>query len=266
MPRVLVTGANGFVGRAAVPALSAAGYDVHAVSRDQADLLDPHAAEELIREHRPSHLLHLAWTTEHGRYWEDPANEAWVDASRRLVAAFSAAGGRRAVLAGTCAQRAWPDTLYARSKNEASTSFAATGLLLFPYGPFESAERLIPSVTLSLLAGEEARTTPGKQVRDFIHVDDCGRALAALVDSGVEGDVEIGTGDGTPVAEVAQTIARLLGREELLRVGAIPSDDESRVVADTTRLREEVGFTPQWELDDGLRETVEWWRQRTRRR
>jgi nucleoside-diphosphate-sugar epimerase len=272
--RTLVTGASGFVGRAAIGALGAAGYEVHAVSRGRredadwhlADLLEPHAAEELMRATRPTHLLHLAWTTEHGRYWEDPANLAWVEASRRLVDAFSEAGGERAVLAGSCAQRAWPDTLYARAKKEASGFFAATGLLLFPYGPYESPERLVPSVTLSLLAGEEARTTPGKQVRDFVHVADCGRALAALLDSGVQGDVEIGTGRATSVAEIARTIGRLLGREELLRVGALPGDDESRVVADTARLRDEVGVTPQYGLEEGLRDAVEWWRQRTRRR
>jgi nucleoside-diphosphate-sugar epimerase len=269
-----VTGASGFLGGSAVGALSARGYEVHGVSRGRregpdwhtADLLEPRAAAELIRDVRPSHLLHLAWTTEHGRYWEDPANLAWVQASRSLVDAFLEAGGERAVLAGTCAQRAWPGTLYARAKNEASAFFAATGLLLFPYGRFESPERLVPSTTLSLLAGEEARTTPGRQVRDFIHVADCGRALAALLDSGVQGDVEIGTGRGSAVAEIARTIARLLDREELLRVGALPGDDESRLAADTTRLRDEVGFTPRYELDDGLRNAVEWWRQRTRRR
>jgi nucleoside-diphosphate-sugar epimerase len=272
--RALVTGASGFVGRAATSALAAGGYEVHAVSRDRrggahwhsADLLEPHAAEALMRATRPTHLLHLAWTTEHGRYWEDPANLAWVEASRRLVDAFSEAGGERAVLAGTCAQRAWPNTLYARAKNEASGFFAATGLLLFPYGPYERPERLVPSVTLSLLAGEEARTTPGKQVRDFVHVADCGKALAALLDSGVQGDVEIGTGRGTAVAEIARAIGRLLGREELLRVGALPGGDESRVVADAARLRDEVGVTPRYELEEGLRDAVEWWRQRTRRK
>jgi nucleoside-diphosphate-sugar epimerase len=272
--RALVTGASGFIGRVAIEALAAAGYEVHAVSRGHredpgwhtADLLQPEAAAELVREARPSHLLHLAWTTEHGGFWEDPANRDWVEASRRLVGAFSEAGGERAVLGGTCAQRAWPDTLYARAKNEASGFFAATGLLFFPYGPFESPERLIPSVTLSLLAGEEARTTPGRQVRDFIHVADCGRALASLLDSGAQGDVEIGTGRGAAVVEIARMIAHLLDREELLRVGALPGDDKSRVVADTTRLREEVGFTAKYELEDGLRDAVEWWRQRTRRR
>jgi nucleoside-diphosphate-sugar epimerase len=272
--RALVTGASGFIGRVAVDALAAMGYEVHAVSRSRrdgdcwhtADLLEPGAAAELMREARPSHLLHLAWTTEHGRYWEDPANTAWVAVSRRLVEAFAEAGSGRAVLGGTCAQRAWPNTLYAQTKSEASGFFAATGLLFFPYGPFESPERLVPSVTLSLLAGEEAQTTPGRQVRDFIHVADCGKALAALLESEVQGDVEIGTGRGTAVAEVARTIARVLSREELLRVGALPGDDASRVVADTTRLREEVGFTPRYELEEGLRDAVEWWRQRTRRK
>jgi nucleoside-diphosphate-sugar epimerase len=266
MRRVLVTGASGFIGRAAAAALRAAGFEVHPVSREQADLLEPEAAWELMRDIRPSHLLHLAWTTEHGRYWKDPANQTWVEASRRLVDAFAACRGRRAVLAGTCAQRAWPDTPYARAKNEASGFFGATGLLHFPYGPFESPERLVPSVTLSLLAGKEARTTAGKQVRDYIHVADCGRALAALLDSRAEGGVEIGTGRGTPVAEVARKIARLLGREDLLRVGALAGDDDSRLVADTARLRDEIGFTPRYELEEGLRDAVEWWRQRTRRR
>jgi nucleoside-diphosphate-sugar epimerase len=301
--RVLVTGASGFVGRAAVAALRHRGYEVHGVARTAADdvevdawhaadLLDPAGVDGLVREAGASHLLHLAWTTEHGRYWSDPTNRAWAEATYGLMEMFAAARGARAVMAGSCAQYDWstarafsetetprrPATLYGRAKQEttdrleawskeAGLSFAAA-LLFFPYGPFEKAERLVPSVTRSLLAGEEAATTSGTQVRDFVHVDDCGTVLAALIDSDVTGAVNVGSGQGSSVADVAASLARIVGREDLLRIGALPTrgEDSTSVVAATTRLRDEVGFRPRYDLETGLRDTVEWWRQRTRRR
>jgi nucleoside-diphosphate-sugar epimerase len=284
LTRVLVTGARGFVGRFAVDALLRRGCEVHAAGRREADLLEPSGASTLVRIAGASHLLHLAWTTEHGRYWEDPANRDWVAATARLFEAFVQAGGERVVLAGSCAQYDWsaarpfseaetprrPTTLYGRAKQEASElvpETGATAILFFPYGPHEQPKRLVPSVARSLLAGEEARTTAGTQVRDFIHVADCGAALAALLESEVAGGVNVGSGEGAAVAEVARIVARLAGREELLRIGALPDgDDETSVVASTKRLRDEVGFSPSFTLDDGLRDAVEWWRQRTRRR
>jgi nucleoside-diphosphate-sugar epimerase len=292
--RALVTGASGFVGRAAVGALADAGYEVHAASRSgreeadwhTVDLLDPAAAVQLMLDVRPSHLLHLAWTTEHGRYWEDPANPEWVAATRLLLEAFGEAGGSRFVLAGSCAQYEWggseplsetdtprrPATAYGRAKQDASELVEASGLstatalLFFPYGPYERPERLVPSVARRLLAGEEAPTSSGTQVRDFIHVSDCGGALAALLDSDVTGPVNVGSGEGTSVAEVAEALARIVGRPELLRLSALPGGDRTSVVAAVRRLRDEVGFRPRLSLEQGLRDAVEWWRQRTRRR
>jgi nucleoside-diphosphate-sugar epimerase len=291
---VLVTGASGFIGRAAVAALDAAGFEVLPVSRGRGegaawhavDLLKPDTAEELMRATRPSHLLHLAWTTEHRRYWEDPTNADWVAATRRLLDAFGEAGGSRFVFAGSCAQYDWssgqplsetetprrPATLYGRAKQEAAEIVEASGLstatalLFFPYGPHERPERLVPSVARRLLAGEEAPTSSGTQVRDFVHVSDCGGALAALVNSNTTGPVNVGGGEGTSVAAVAEAIARIIGRPELLRLGALPGDDRTSVVAALDRLHDEVGFTPRLSLEQGLRDAVEWWRQRTRRR
>ena len=76
MSRVLVTGPGGFLGRFAVTALRERGFEVHGAARrattsieadawHTADLLNPAAPAELIRAAAPSHLLHLAWTTEH---------------------------------------------------------------------------------------------------------------------------------------------------------------------------------------------------------
>jgi nucleoside-diphosphate-sugar epimerase len=263
--------------------------DVEVHAWHTANLLDPPAVCRVVRDAHASHLLHLAWTTKHSRFWSDPANLAWARASCGLVDAFAETGGIRAVMTGSCAQYDWgvealgasgracetvtprrPATLYGQAKQsttalleawstETEMSYA-TALLFFPYGPYEKPERLVPSVTRSLLAGEVAPVTAGTQIRDFIHVDDCGAALAALIDGEVTGAVNIGSGEGSSVADVATTIARIVGREDLLRIGTLPSsDDGSKVVASTTRLRNEVGLVPRYDLETGLRDTIEWW-------
>jgi nucleoside-diphosphate-sugar epimerase len=300
--RVLVTGATGFVGRAAVAALGLQGHEVHGTARvtagdvsvdawHRADLLDPAGVDRLVQESACTHLLHLAWTAEQPTYSSDPANLAWARATCALVDAFAAAGGRRVVAAGTCAQYSWdpdvigaegfvseavtprrPTSLYGRAKQattdlleawsaETGLSFA-TALLFVPYGPFDRPERLVPSVTRSLLAGETAEVRSGNNVHDFLHVEDCGAALAALLDSDVTGPVNVGSGQGTSVADVASTLGRIVGREDLLRIAPASGGGEIRLVARTTRLNEEVGFQPFRGLEAGLEATVDWLRER----
>jgi len=300
MNRIIVTGASGFVGRATVAALADRGYEVHGVARTPVDdirahawhtanLLDPAEVSAVVRTAEASHLLHLAWTTAHGRYWSDPANLAWARATCSLAEAFIEAGGVRAVMSGSCAQYSWdseaigpsgianetstprrPATLYGWAKQATAELLEAwsaqvglsyaTALVFFPYGPFEQPERLLPSVARSLLAGEAAEVSVGTQVRDFMHVEDCGAAIAALVDGGVTGAVNIGTGQGSSVADVARLIARLLEREDLLRLGARSATDEApKIVADPTRLHNGVGVTPKYDLESGIRETIDWW-------
>jgi nucleoside-diphosphate-sugar epimerase len=286
---VLVTGADGFIGASAVAALRRRGFDVQPLGRQQADVLDVAAADAFVRRAAATHLLHLAWCTEPGRFWDDPANDLWVDASVALARAFRDAGGQRTVVAGTCAQYDWsthalgtdgvahehstprrPATRYGRAKEALVAALgedaAAFGLIFLPYGPHEDPARLVPSVTRALLAGQPAEITSGVHERDFIHVDDVGAAFAALVDSDVTGLVNVGTGVGTSVADVARTIARIAGREDLLRIGTLPDrpGEPPRLVADVARLRDEVGYTPELGLEAGLRATVDWWRERAR--
>jgi nucleoside-diphosphate-sugar epimerase len=290
--RVLVTGAAGFVGRHALPALVERGYAVHAVSRHARadadgvrwhaiDLLDPDAVAALIADVTPSHLLHLAWVTQHGAYWHSPANRDWFDASLALVRAFAATGGQRAVIAGSCAEYDWtaldaapiredaptrPATPYGQAKLELYRRAADVGIslawgrLFFLYGPNEPAERLVPSVIRAVLAGRRAACTPGIQVRDFLHSSDAGRAFAALLDSAVESAVNIASGVPLSVADLATRIGGLAGRPELIALGALPArpDDPPYLVADVTRLRTEVGYAPAVDLDSGLAELLAW--------
>lgn len=290
MSRVLLTGGTGFVGRQAIDPLLAAGHEVHAVSRSEggggrgvtwhrADLLD---GAEVVAEVEPELLLHFAWYAEHGSFWTAPENVRWVEASLRLLRAFAAAGGRRAVMAGTCAEYDWgvpvhayaedapvrPATLYGAAKHALHAVAAAYaeqvglelawGRIFFLYGPGEAPGRLVPAVARAVLAGEVAETTAGTQVRDLLHVAEVAAAFAALVDSDVTGPVNVASGEPHELREVIQLVAQLAGRPDLVRLGARPmrEGEPERIVADVARLRDEVGFQPRTGLHEGLARTV----------
>jgi len=283
--RLLLTGASGFVGRAMLTPLAARGFEVHAVARrpgqgaatwHTADLLDAAAMRALLREVRPAVLVHAAWYVTHGRFWAAPENADWVEASVALAEAFD---GRRMVGLGTCAEYDWteaaslpwpetrpiaPATPYGTAKAALAARWAAIGerrsisvawaRLFHLFGPGEHPERLVPAVLRALRGGREAATGSGRQVRDFAGTGFLGRALAALAASDITGPVNVASGQPVTIRRVVETIGRITGRPDLLRLGALPDRPEPPyIVADTTRLRLAVGFTEQVDLEADLR-------------
>lgn len=298
MKRVLVTGATGCIGRHALPELVAHGWEVHAVSSrgvaenadivwHEADLLDPQQVRRVTERARPSHLLHLAWYIAPGRWASAPENFAWVQASLELLRAFQREGGTRVVTAGSCLEYDWnygycsetrtpcaPQTAYGVCKHAlqmltsaftAGTDLtSAWGRVFFLYGPYEHPERLVASVVRSLLSGEPARCSHGNQIRDYLFAQDVADAFVALLDSNLTGPVNIASGQAISLREMVLRVGALLDRTNLIQFGAIPAapTDTPLVVADITRLRDELGWRPRWSLDDGLEQTIAWWRSR----
>ena len=300
MKKVLLTGATGFIGQHCIGTLASLGYEVHAVSSrkpvdssggaiwHQADLLQPGSAKPLLAAVKPSHLLHLAWYVVPGKLISSPENFAWVTASMELAREFAEQGGKRMVVSGSGYEYDWrygycsesltpavPNTVYGACKQALSTllqAFAGTvgvsaawGRVFFLYGPGEHPDRLVSSVIRGVLAGKPAPCSHGRQIRDYMHVQDVADGLVALLDSAVEGAVNVSSGRATTLREIVLAIGRICGRPELINIGAIPAraNDTPLVVGENTRLTGEVGWTPQIDLEQGLLQTIDWWKEQT---
>jgi nucleoside-diphosphate-sugar epimerase len=303
--RVLVSGASGFIGRCSVPALLGLGFEVHAIlsaahsgalpaelrgaSVHRCDLLREESIDAILQQVRPTHLLHFAWIAQPGVYWHSPDNFLWLEASQYLLHRFHASGGRRVVMAGSCAEYDWsgPGVLDENTGPLADDAAPATpaytvcklrlhrmledfsarhqlssawGRIFFQYGPHEHPQRLVPSVICSLLGSREALCTHGRQVRGFLHVADVGAAFAAILASGVEGTVNVGSDERIALADLIERIAGKIGRPDLVRLGARAAAEEPPLLIPVTRRLRETGWRPRFDLDSGLADTIDWWR------
>jgi len=293
--RVLVTGANGFIGRHMLGPLQALGDDVYAVTHSEpaeelrtavhwcrADLHDAAAVEDLLARVRPTHLLHAAWFVEPGSYLTSLENVRWVSTTLGLVEAFRRHGGRGMVGVGSSAEYGpatepcredvtplAPATIYAtckRSVHDILARWSAPAGIGFGWarvfnlhGPGEPPSRLVPQLVRAGIAGAPFPMRHPGQRRDYLHVADVGRALVALLDREVQGAVNIGSGEGLALRDLATQVGACLGTSIALGEPGVEPDPAPTVVADVTRLRREVGFTPQFSSEEGLRDSVSWW-------
>jgi nucleoside-diphosphate-sugar epimerase len=290
--KVLVTGATGFLGSRVVAGLLAAQDHVIALRRPQTpappsmstvacDLADTARVHEILETHRPDAVLHLAWFAKHPAYWSAPENLDSVAHSMSLLRLAAAAGCRRFVGAGTCAEYDWshprlveritpcvPRTLYGTAKLAVATvgeRYAATAGLSFAwarynflFGPGPANGRLVSSAIASFTAGQDFACSTGDQIRDFQHVDDAASATISLLHSDVTGPVNIGSGQPVSVRSVIETLSTLIGGAGRPLIGALPTraDEPSALVPELTRLGTEVGWRQTARLRDRLASVI----------
>lgn len=302
--RVLITGADGFVGAPITRALLDAGAEVGALVlpgeafrrlqpvADQVQLIpgDLTQVAELgpaLADFRPEACIHLAWYAEPGKYLHSPHNIAMLHGSLDLMQLLIEVGCKQMIGAGTCAEydtdagwlqesgRTRPDTLYAATKlslcitgeqlaAQAGMAFA-WGRIFYPYGPQEDPRRMVPALIRSLLAREPFPASHGEQVRDYIHVQDIAQAFLTLLTQRANGVFNIGSGEPIKVRYLMETVEEIVGRRGLIQFGTLPPRDwEPPFLCADNRKLRALGWNPRFTLREGLCATVGWWQEQNR--
>ena len=239
-----------------------------------------------LGEWRPDACIHLAWYVVPGLYLDSPENVESLAFSLRLLDELVAAGCRHVVMTGTCFEYdtdarllredgpTKPATIYAACKLAACVIGArraasvgmgfSWGRLFYLYGPGEDERRLVPAEVNALLDGREFQAISGTQVRDYMHIDDVARALCALAEARASGTFNVCSGEPVSIKAIIEEVARHTGNGRLVRLGARPERgfDPPYICGDNSLLRAATSWAPRLSLAEGLRDTVEWWRQR----
>lgn len=303
--RVLITGVTGFIGSHLARLLVREGYTVYALIRStsnvwrikdilqslyviRGDVVALNEWEQQLGKIQLDICFHLAWYAVPGKYLTSLENFNMVIASLRFASRLASLGCKKFIAAGTCVEYdtnlgylsevspTKPRSPYAASKLALQLILeqlgSVTGMkvawtrLFYLYGPSEDEQRLVPYVICSLLRNQVARVTEGKQVRDFLHVEDVAAAIWAVAQSDLTGPVNIGSGIPVTVRDIVTRIGAILGKSELIALGAVPyaAADPMFICANNSRLRSTT-WVPRFDLDQGLSDTIEWWKQHTTR-
>ena len=257
--KILITGANGFIGSRLYSFLARSDAEVHAVSRipqvtgvDPArwwygDLAEIETARTILSGAKPDVIFHLAGRAAGSRELKLvlPTFQSNVVTTINMLTVAAEVGCRRIVLPASLEE---PDSAYAAaiaSSPYAASKWAASAYarmfhalyrspvvitrIFLTYGPGpENQNKLVPYVIRSLLQGHSPKLTSGQRRIDWIYIDDViGGLLAAALVPNIEGcTIDVGSGTLVSIRDLVENIAQLVGAGVAPLFGALPDRRE----------------------------------------
>ncbi|MEK7513626.1 MAG: SDR family NAD(P)-dependent oxidoreductase [Patescibacteria group bacterium] len=299
---VLVTGGSGFIGANLVRSLINQSAKVHLFLRPKAkiwrlteiikktkiynvDITDKQSIEKAIIKIKPQVIFHLAV---YGAYPQQTNLGATIKTNIiGTVNLLEAIKNSQTVLVNTgtsseygCKNKPMKETdslepafFYAASKAATSylcrifsQQFNQPIITLRPfsiYGDWEEPERFVPTIINSCLKKQPIKLVAGKQVRDWLYVEDITRAyLMAGERSDLRGEIfNIGSGKQVLVSKVARKIIKLINNPVPVKIGAYKPRqwEANNWQADISKAKKILSWEPKYNLEQGLKKTIAWW-------
>ena len=294
MKSAVVTGANGFVGRALTAELRQQGIRVLAIAREERELhQDPQIVSvtldlaqlaqlpSLTQEHWDV-FYHLAWSGTSGEGRKDVTAQLFnVETSAQAVRTakllgckcFIGAGSimEREILAASAAPQVRPGCghIYAAAKlaaHQISRCIAAElgmdhiwAVITNAYGEGEDSPRLLNTTLRNIIHNKALNFTSSTQNYDFIHVEDAARALRLLGQRGTPfAEYTIGSGGARPLKEFMEELCLAVAPDRTPNFGRVPFEGVSLPLEtfDTALLCRDTGFVPEIGFREGVCRTM----------
>ncbi len=131
------------------------------------------------------------------------------------------------------------------------------------YGPYQFPEKLIPLFVTNLIEGKKVPVYgEGKNIRDWIHVEDHNRGVERIIEAGRIGETYcLGGGNEKTNLEITQKILSLMGKgEEMIERVADRLGHDLRYAIDYSKAERELNWQPLISFEEGLAKTVEWYK------
>jgi UDP-glucose 4-epimerase len=295
---IAITGGSGFVGSHVVDALLGAGYDVRVIDPKRpvqdgvewadVDMLDQDSVTDALKD--ATAVFHLAAMADVNDIVADPAESV---ALNMLGVARVLEAGRRAdtgrvivsstvwVYAATHGDQVDETTLfdldtdrhlYVSEKIAAemlcrdyATLFGRPYTVLrygIPFGPRMRSDLVVAAFLLRAMRGEPLRIEgDGSQERRFVYVEDLAAAhVLTLKSVAANRTYNLESSETTSIRQLAEAVRDLVGDVEITFGPSRPGDYRARMVS-SERARDELGWTPRHSFADGLRKTLDWYRE-----
>lgn len=251
------------------------------------DITNKKKLEEIAQKANPEYIFHLAT---YGAYYFQEENDLIIKnniiGTQNLVEAFSKIDYKSFVNVGSSSEYGIKNnpmkendllepiniygiskaasTLYCDMVNKTQGKPIGTVRLFSAYGNYEDKTRLIPSVILSCLKGESPQLANRDAVRDFIYIKDIIDFLktVAFKEKIIGKIYNLGSGKQRSIGEVVNIIIKEFNEDIKPRWGELEGrkSDTSKWEADMCLVKSELNWEPRYDLNQGIKESIDWFK------